>query len=102
MASDKSVAPAQLWQEYQKLNQRYIETTKRIETLKQELDRLSQGNWHQIMVKSLYNIRNEIKTYQMKDNDLTSSNQRLTAEIDDYKKEVDKLTEQRGQLQSKK
>mmetsp|Transcript_22693 Transcript_22693/g.19957 ORF Transcript_22693/g.19957 Transcript_22693/m.19957 type:complete len:104 (-) Transcript_22693:55-366(-) len=103
MASDKSaVPPEQLWQEYQKLNQQYIDTTKRIETLKKELDRLSEGNWQQIMVKSLHNIRNEIKTYQMMDNNLTSSNKTLNVEIDNYKKEVDKLAKQRAQLQSKK
>ena len=103
MASSKSaVPPEQLWQEYQKLNQRYIYTTKRIEKLKQELDRLSEGNWKQIMVKSLHGIRNEIKQYQEKDTKLSSSNQRLTAEISDYKKEVDKLSKQRAQLQSKK
>ena len=102
MASEQAVASEKLWEEYQTLNRRYMDTIKYIETLKQELDKLSEDKWRQICVKSLHNIRNEIVLYQMKDKKLTSENQQLSNQIQDYKKEVDKLAKKRSELQSKK
>ena len=96
-SKNSTVPPEQLWQEYQRLNQQHMDTTKRILTLKQEFDRLSQGNWKKIMVKSLRNIRNEIETYQMMHNNLASANKGLAVEIQNYKKELSKLTKQRTQ-----